>query len=324
MAAVPLLSVCLIVRDEEERLAGCLDTVAPLADEIVVVDTGSRDRTPEIARARGAVVVGHPFADDFAAARNAGLDAARGAWVLAVDADETLDAIPRERVRRLLEGAPVPAFTVEVVSPRGGGVVEVAHLVRLFRRDPHVRYEGRIHESVLPAICRALGRDTLLPPASGLVLRHEGYTPALRAARGKRERNRRILLASIADAPREPGPRFLFARENVAVVGGDLLDLPETREAFDVLRPAAEELIALPPRGITEPALALAARLAALFGDGDDAGRYLRALRARSGASARERYAAGESALLAGAADDAASAFREAVTAADASGVLPV
>src|SRR5262245_37269575 len=82
------LSAALIVRDEEAHLADCLATVSRIADEIVVVDTGSRDCTPDIARAYGARVVARPWADDFSQARNAALECATGAWILYVDADE--------------------------------------------------------------------------------------------------------------------------------------------------------------------------------------------------------------------------------------------
>ncbi len=327
MAEPPLVSVCLIVRDEEERLPACLASVASVASvagEIVVADTGSRDRTVEIARERGARVVSHPWADDFAAARNAALDAATGRWVLAVDADEVLEDPDAGRLRARLASAEEPAFSVEVVSARGGGRVEVAHLCRLFRREPGIRYEGRIHESVLGPICRALGRETWTPPRSGLRLRHAGYEPALRAARGKQERNRRLLAAVIAEAPDDPGPRFLFARENAAAAGGDLLDTPATREALDVLRPAIDRLLALPPRGITEPALALGARLSVAIRDAASARAWLEALRTRFGTTALGAYAAGELALLDGPdLAGAAAHFRAASGAPDASPALP-
>ncbi len=267
-----LLSACLIVRDEEPRLPDCLASLGRLADEIVVGDTGSRDRTAAVARRHGARVLDVPWTDDFAAARNAVLDAARGRWVLFLDADERLAPSDPVALRRVLAAADAPAFTIEVRSPRGPSEPEeVAHLVRLFRRDPHVRYEGRIHETVLGTICRARGVDSWLPPRSGLVVQHEGYRPELQAERGKRERNRRLLRAAIDDAPGDPGPRFLFGRENAARVDGDLLDVPLSREALEVLGPAADALLGAlrdaPPRGITEPAVALAASLALATGD---------------------------------------------------------
>ncbi|MEN6527463.1 MAG: glycosyltransferase [Candidatus Polarisedimenticolia bacterium] len=296
------MSLCLIVRDEAERIGRCLDAALPIADEIVVVDTGSTDGTAAIAAAKGARVVPFVWIDDFAAARNAALDAARGDWILMLDADEVLERPRRERLRKLLAEAREPAFTVEIVSPRGAGRVETARIARLFRRDPRHRYEGRIHESVLGSICRALGRETISPEASGLRARHEGYAPELAAARGKEERNRRLLLAEIEDKPDDPGPRVLFARENTPAAGGDVLDLPLARQALAIVAPAADELLRREGWAIVEPAAALAARLASACGQSERASEWLVALRRRAPSSARGAYAAGESAFVGAAA----------------------
>ena len=86
------VTAALIVRDEERFLAGCLASLAGRVDEIVVADTGSVDRTREIALEHGARLIEHRWADDFAAARNVALDAASGDWILYVDADERLAA----------------------------------------------------------------------------------------------------------------------------------------------------------------------------------------------------------------------------------------
>ena len=110
----PLLSLCLIVRDEAERIGRCLDAALPIADEIVVVDTGSTDGTAAIAEAKGARVVPFVWIDDFAAARNAALDAARGDWILMLDADEVLERPRPARLRTLLAEARDPAFTVDI------------------------------------------------------------------------------------------------------------------------------------------------------------------------------------------------------------------
>src|SRR3974390_1612326 len=98
------LTINLIVRNEEQTLGRCLDSVRGLAEEIVVVDTGSTDRTREIAAARGARVVEFPWCDDFAAARNESLRQATGPWVLWLDADEYFDDGNREKVKALCIG----------------------------------------------------------------------------------------------------------------------------------------------------------------------------------------------------------------------------
>ena len=86
------ITVCLIVKNEEQFLAQCLKSVRGFAAQIVVVDTGSTDRTVEIAREFGAEIYSFAWCDDFAAARNAALEHATGDWILMLDADEELPA----------------------------------------------------------------------------------------------------------------------------------------------------------------------------------------------------------------------------------------
>ena len=86
------ISLCMIVRDEEAVLARCLDSVREAVDEMVIVDTGSLDRTKEIASLYTEKVYDFPWIDDFAAARNAVMDRCRGKWYFTVDCDEWLDA----------------------------------------------------------------------------------------------------------------------------------------------------------------------------------------------------------------------------------------
>src|SRR5262249_36848573 len=104
LAACPTarVSLCMIVRNEERFLAECLQSVADLVDEIVVIDSGSTDRTKEIAAGFGAKVIDFTWVDNFAAARNESLRHATGNWIPWLDADERLDAANRERLRRLL------------------------------------------------------------------------------------------------------------------------------------------------------------------------------------------------------------------------------
>ena len=86
----PRLSVCMIVRDEERNLPRCLKSVKSIADEIIVVDTGSQDNTVLVAKELGADVYYFEWCDDFAAARNESLKHATGDWIFQIDADEEL------------------------------------------------------------------------------------------------------------------------------------------------------------------------------------------------------------------------------------------
>ena len=102
--ARPRVSLCMIVRDSAATLAACLKSIRPWVDEMIVVDTGSRDATPEIARSYGAEVCYFPWCDDFSAARNESLSHATGNWIFWMDSDDTIDAENGRKLRELVDG----------------------------------------------------------------------------------------------------------------------------------------------------------------------------------------------------------------------------
>ena len=154
-----LLSVCLITKNEERFLAGCLESVRAVADEIVLVDTGSVDRTVEIAQELGCRVLHRAWDEDFSAARNAGIAVARGRWILCLDADERVSD-PAALLPAIREAAPeVGGFLIErhdvVTQPDGQTDVYPIEILRLFRNHPDLRYEGIVHERPNETVLRA-------------------------------------------------------------------------------------------------------------------------------------------------------------------------
>jgi tetratricopeptide (TPR) repeat protein len=196
------VSVCLIARNEEAVLPRCLASVADLGHELIVVDTGSTDRTREVARQLGARVFDFPWCDDFAAARNQCLRHATGDWIFWLDADEYFTDDNCQRLATLF--APLPddncAYLMQSRSLAAPGQPDTfVHQVRLFRRRPDIRWEYRVHEQVLPSILRAGGRVR----STDIVIEHAGYLDA--AARGRKaQRNLRLLLLEDADRPGQP------------------------------------------------------------------------------------------------------------------------
>ena len=165
------ITLCMIVRNEEKHLPRCLSSVLPVVHEMVIVDTGSDDRTVALAEAFGARVVRHAWNDDYAAARNTGLAAARGAWVLVLDADEALSALDYPLILRAVRHGTRTAWQVMTRNytedPIGQGweandgaypPEEAAAgwypswKVRLFPRCADIRFQGRVHEMVEPAL----------------------------------------------------------------------------------------------------------------------------------------------------------------------------
>lgn len=197
----PLISLCMIVHNESVNLRSCLESVRETVDELIVVDTGSTDDTPEIARQYGARIVTEPWNDDFARARNAGLVLAKGDWIFFLDADEVLAPEDRGRLREIVLAADGEAILVQIHNDPGPGLGNaVIHpVVRLFRNRPEYRFEGRIHEQITPSICRA--RPDAAFVLSDIRIHHSGYRPEIVAAREKIARNLRLLQAELRDRP---------------------------------------------------------------------------------------------------------------------------
>lgn len=205
------ISLCMIVRDEAARLPRALASVRGVADELCVLDTGSRDGTPEIARAAGARVASAAWTDDFAAARNLALALATGAWVLVLDADEELETDgARARFETFAAAHPASAGQLAIVNA-SGGETSTFLAPRFLPRTAGLAWRGRIHEQ--PEI------DGRAPPRAptGVRIVHAGYDPARIASADKLARNRRLLGLALADEPRDGYLWYQLARtEHVA------------------------------------------------------------------------------------------------------------
>ncbi|MBQ7515688.1 MAG: glycosyltransferase [Schwartzia sp.] len=202
------ISVCYIVKNEEENLPMSLETVRDIADELNVVDTGSSDATPRIAAEAGATVIPFTWRDDFAAARNVALDHATGDWIVFPDADEGFlhpEAL-RERLREIdALRPPVDAVMVTRVNLDGETEYGNDRAVRVFRRTPDIRYQGRIHENIV----HRQGQFRLFQDDGPLEMYHTGYSGAI--GRRKAERNLRLLLRDFDEYGENPGQYLYLA-----------------------------------------------------------------------------------------------------------------
>lgn len=209
---MPRLSVCLITKNESRDLARCLASVRGLADEIVVVDTGSTDATVAIAQAHGARVLHHAWRHDFADARNVSLDAATGDWVLVLDADDEVPSDTAAQIPGLLAEAerarpPIDGLTMLYHSPMPAGEAVAFTeypVLRLFRNRPEFRFRQAIHEQVLPAILAAGGRVD----GCALRLTHYGYLrPTVQGGQARSQRDREIIEGVLR---REPENAYMW------------------------------------------------------------------------------------------------------------------
>jgi glycosyltransferase involved in cell wall biosynthesis len=171
MSDTPTVAAALIVRNEEHFLSGCLESLRGRVDEIVAVDTGSEDATIEILKNAGAVVLHRKWDQNFAAARNAGLDTVTCDWVLYIDADERLH-LPRLGV--VADYLDPSAIAANVHFRPKTGYTHYRE-ARLFRNDPRLRFAGRIHETFMPILREIIQRHNLPIVQSEVEIDHLGY-----------------------------------------------------------------------------------------------------------------------------------------------------
>ena len=190
------LSLCVVARDEADFLGSCIESARLVVDEILVVDTGSKDDTPKIAERLGARVYRRAWPGDFAGAYNLFLPLASGDWILSLDADELLDPASRSSIRTRIRDPRIDGYLADIrnyscapvmkwrgVEPddplaRGAMGYLPSQSVRLFRNHPDNRYRGEVHQSIRESI---LGRGGRIE-AAGIVIHHYGWLREKRLA----------------------------------------------------------------------------------------------------------------------------------------------
>ncbi len=274
------ISLNVIARDEERFLGDCLASARGVVDEIVVVDTGSQDKTREIAAAAGARVVEQPWSDDFSAVRNAALDASTGTHVLVLDADERLAG----DVQALRRAAEDPRFTIGLLALHDANALdakpadviagrarlwEPCFVPRFFVRDTRLTWSRRVHETLFGdplGVAELLGERASRIEVVDSAIVHLGEVPELRAQRSKRARNTKLLEAALTEDPSD-GDLAGFLAMELARAG-------DTRRAREIgerhLAPYLEAIAAMPDGAPRPSPVQLASVLATcLVQDGD-------------------------------------------------------
>ena len=241
------LTVSMIVRNAQAFLPACLQSVQSLAPEIVIADTGSTDRTIEIAREFGARVVQIPWHNDFAEARNRAIAEAQGDWILSLDADEQLDPKTAAGIAALLENKTLSGFQVtirnyvnsfneriwdEPPKPNDSLLASAAAYpafiehenIRLFRRSPEIFFVGRVHESVGPRIREvhgSLGR-------ANFFIHHFGFAADATTKARKNDLYREMGREKLRDFPKDWQAHFELGILELE----QYKNLPEARALF--------------------------------------------------------------------------------------------
>jgi tetratricopeptide (TPR) repeat protein len=233
------LSLCMIVRDEQEMLPRCLAAVAEAVDEIVIVDTGSTDATIEIARSFGARVIEHGWTGSFAQARNVSFDAAGGDWLMYLDADELLVREDAALLRSLTGRTWREAFYLSETNYTGDpedGTAVTHNALRVFRNRPEYRFEGRLHEQIAQRLPGYLPERL---EATSVRVEHYGYLGVVRDSREKSRRNIELLRLQQAESPPTPFLHYNLGCE-YAAAGERARALVEFERAWELLEALAD------------------------------------------------------------------------------------
>ncbi|MFQ5686342.1 MAG: glycosyltransferase, partial [Candidatus Scalindua sp.] len=199
----PTLSLCMIVKDEEKFLPTCLESVKDYVDEIIIVDTGSTDRTVEIAERYNTRVYRHPWENSFSKARNYSLKYATCDWILILDADEEIEKEDARKLREVINDNDVSVINLPVFyKPKGGKDLSVSSSERIFKNHLGFHYEGIVHNSL-----KYSGQDKNV----NIRLNHYGYHQGEEQMKKKFIRTSTLLREQIRSDPENPIPHHYLA-----------------------------------------------------------------------------------------------------------------
>lgn len=215
------VSLCMIVKNEEDYLPACLQSVKDVVDEIIIVDTGSQDKTVEIAQKFGAKVYYFKWNNNFSEARNESLKYASKDWILIMDADDEFYPEDKRALKVLLSGKlnENAVYYFETLSYCGDKIDDDNMTVninpRLFKNNQGIHYEGEIHNQL---ICMHNECNIICNP---IKIHHYGYLENRMILKDKRNRNITILNKQIKDHPEYKFAYFNLGNEYAA--SGDML-----------------------------------------------------------------------------------------------------
>ena len=196
----PRFSACCIVKNEEKNLPKWLSCMARVADEMIVVDTGSTDATVKIAQEAGAKVFNFPWIDDFSAAKNYAIDQAKGEWIFFLDADEyfteeSINRLPEhmQQLNKNKKNGCVICRLINIDADRHNAIIDSMLQVRIFRKAPSIRYKGRVHEQL-----QNDGGNYLMVFKKEIEILHTGYSSSKNLEKAKR--NLELLKKKESDA----------------------------------------------------------------------------------------------------------------------------
>lgn len=185
------LSLCMITKNEEKNIKSCLESVANIVDEIIIVDTGSTDKTIEIAKSYGAKVFTHKWNDDFSEARNISLEKATKDWIIVLDGDEVLPQEDGKKLKNIINSTSMEGLYLRLENIVDNKSLGDAVVLRVFRNKKPYRFRSKMHEQVIFSIEEHAGKDKI--QATNLKILHFGYDANIYNMEEKQKRNLKIL-----------------------------------------------------------------------------------------------------------------------------------
>ena len=223
-----MLSICLIVKNEEKNIGRCLSSLSQIKNkEIIIVDTGSSDKTKIIAKQYQAEIIDHKWNNDFSDARNISMEYARGDWILILDADEELapnsfQNLKTDMMRPNIIGYRLPLENVG--SPLHG----VNYVPRLFRNSPGLYFIGKIHETIYASLIVAAEQWNMKQCIGSTKILHHGYQPDQIKIKDKIKRNLELYDDALTELPDEPSIMMNYAH--------DLNHDGQTEKAYEIYK----------------------------------------------------------------------------------------
>ena len=218
----PGVSLCMIVKNEERFLEACLESVKDYVDEINIVDTGSTDRTLEIARRYTDRIEHREWRGDFSWARNEAIEMATKRWIIVLDADEELtsDSGPLLHALGTTPAGTTPVYLkiLNLVDDQSGMGTMTHLLPRIYPNTTRIRYHGVIHEN----IGRTDSKEDIGGVLSPIKILHKGYTEAILAGRNKSQRNLPLLAKAIEENGESSFSWFNYAMSAIGAEDADM------------------------------------------------------------------------------------------------------
>lgn len=212
----PTISLCMILKNEEDIIDQCLASVHEFVDELIIVDTGSTDQTVDICQKYNSSIFSYQWNEDFANARNFGLSQANGDWILWIDADEVLEKSNRQLIIDTISNTKASMFFMPIINYYGDSLPikdEQAYLYyqpRLFRNHLGIKFHNRIHE--VPKFPESEHAQYTIESIE-VPIHHYGYIKEVTDRKNKSTRNLQILYEEYEKTEHSPWIEYHLASE---------------------------------------------------------------------------------------------------------------